>query len=170
VIRRYIFLPLMAKGYSRENAGTAVKFVDSKQRNAKKHKGELHGGRYNSNSEGDTNNGSSGETCNFCGLKGHKEAGCFKKFPEKAPAWFKEKTTKAESATSSMEVSLASLNPEKLGIDISKLQEEGNDTLAILCQENVRICDMGASTYATWSNKDAKNIRDSTALGMRARQ
>ena len=47
------------------------------------------------------------------------------KFPEKSPAWFKEKTMKAESAASSMEVSLASLNPEKLGIDITKLQEKG---------------------------------------------
>jgi hypothetical protein len=82
--------------------------------------------------------------CNFCGLKGHKEAGCFKKYPKKAPAWFKEKTTKGESATSSVEVSLALLELEKLGIDILKLQEEGIDTLAILCQKNVWICNMGA--------------------------
>ncbi len=34
--------------------------------------------------------------CNFCGLKGHKEAECYKKHPEKAPVWYKEKTTKME--------------------------------------------------------------------------
>ena len=109
----------------------------------------MHGGRNNGDSAGNTNNGSSGKTCNFCGLKGHEEASCFKKFPEKAPAWFKEKTAKAKSATSIMEVSLASLNPEKLGIDMSKLQDEGNDTLPILHQENV---------WVMWSNKGAKNI------------
>ena len=54
--------------------------------------------------------------CNFCGLKGHKEIGCFKKFPEKAPAWYKEKIAKVESAASSMEVTLASLNPDQLGV------------------------------------------------------
>ena len=68
-------------------------------------------------------------------MKGHKEAGCFKKFPEKAPAWYKDKTAKAESATSSVEVLLASLNPEKLGIDMLKLQDEGDDSLAILHQK-----------------------------------
>ena len=98
--------------------------------------------------------------CNFCGLKGHKEAGYFKKFPKKAPAWYTEKTVKAKSAASSVEVSRASLNPEKLGIDMSKLQDEGNDLFAILCQENVWICDTGASTHVMWSNKGAKNIRD----------
>ena len=98
--------------------------------------------------------------CNFCGLKGHKEAGYFKKFPKKAPAWYTEKTVKAKSAASSVEVSRASLNPEKLGIDMSKLQDEGNDTLVILHQENVWICDTGASTHVTWNNKGAKNIRD----------
>ena len=91
-------------------------------------------------------------------MKGHKEAGCFKKFPKKAPAWYKEKTAKAESAASSVEVSLVSLNPEKLGIDISKLHDEGNDTLAILRQENVWICDTGPSMHVTWSNNGVKNI------------
>ena len=93
-------------------------------------------------------------------MKGHKEAGCFKKFPEKAPAWCKEKTAKAESASSNVEVSLASFDPEKLGIDISTLQEKGDDTLAILHQENVWICDTGASTHVTWINKGARNICD----------
>jgi hypothetical protein len=72
-------------------------------------------------------------------LKGHKEAGCFKKFPEKAPDWYMDKTAKAKSAASSVEVSLASLNPEKLGIDMSKLQDEGNDSSAILLHKHVLI-------------------------------
>jgi hypothetical protein len=92
-------------------------------------------------------------------LKGHEEAGCFKKFPKKALAWFKEKIAKAESATSSVEMSLASLNLEKLGIDISKLQGDGNGMLAILRQENVWICNTGASMYVTWSNKSAKTYK-----------
>jgi len=91
-------------------------------------------------------------------LKGHEETGCFKKFPKKAPAWCKEKTTKAESAVSSVEVTLASLNPEKLGIIISKLHAEENDMLVTLHQENVWIGDIGASTHVTWSNNGAKNI------------
>ena len=48
--------------------------------------GGLYGGRNNGGSEGNTINGGSGKMCNFCGLKGHKEAGCFKKFPKKATA------------------------------------------------------------------------------------
>jgi len=79
-----------------------------KAKECKKHKRELHGGRSNGESEGNTNNGGSGKTCNFCSLKGHKETGCFKKFPKKALAWYKEKTVKAESAAPSMEVALAS--------------------------------------------------------------
>jgi hypothetical protein len=59
-----------------------------------------------------------------------------------------------------MEVSLASLNPEKLGIDMSKLQDEGNDLLVILRQVKVWICDTGASMHVTWSNTGAINIHD----------
>ena len=93
-----------------------------KVKKCKKRKGELHSGCNNGDSEGNTNSGGSSKTCNFCGLEGHKEAGCFTKFPEKAPTWYKEKTAKDESVVSSIEVSLASLNLEKLGIDMSKLQ------------------------------------------------
>ena len=67
---------------------------------------------------------------------------------------------KAESAASSVEVTLASLNPDQLGINISKPRGEDNDALAILRQENVWICNTGASTHVTWSNSGAKNIRD----------
>jgi hypothetical protein len=34
-IRRCIFLPLMVKGHSRENAGTATRCADSRPRNAR---------------------------------------------------------------------------------------------------------------------------------------
>ena len=65
---------------------------------------------------------------------------------------------KAESAASSVEVTLASLNPEELEINISKPRDEDNDTLAILHQENVWICGTGASTHVTWSNNGAKTV------------
>jgi hypothetical protein len=61
-----------------------------KAKECKKRKGELHGGCSSGKSEGNTNNGGSGKTCHFCGLKGHKETGCFKKFPKKALAWYCE--------------------------------------------------------------------------------
>ena len=118
---------------------------------------EWHGGHTNGDSEGNT---SSNKTCNFCGLKGHKEAGCFKKFPEKAPAWYKEKNAKAETASSSVEVSLASVDPEKLGIDVTTVHGKGDDVLAMLRQENVWICNTGASTHVTWSSKGMRNVHD----------
>jgi len=39
VTRRYIFLPLMAKGHSRENVGTVVKYADSRRNNVRNVKG-----------------------------------------------------------------------------------------------------------------------------------
>ena len=88
VTKRYISLLFMGKGHPRENVGTAVKCADSRQKNVKKHKGELHSGCSNGKSEGKINNGGSGKMCNFCSLKGHNKTGCFKKFPEKALAWY----------------------------------------------------------------------------------
>ena len=82
---------------------------------------EWHGGHTNGDSEGNT---SSNKTCNFCGLKGHKEAGCFKKFPKKALAWYKEKNAETKTASSSVEVSLASVDPEKLGITYLQYMEK----------------------------------------------
>ena len=43
---------------------------------------------------------------------------------------------------------------------MSKLQDEGNDSLAILCQESVSICDTDASMHVKWCNMEAKNICD----------
>jgi hypothetical protein len=108
------------KGTFKGKCRNYSKVCGFKAKEYKKHKGELHDGHNNGNSEGNTNNGGSSKTCNFCGLKA-KEAGCFKKFPKIAPAWYKERTAKAKSAPSSVEVSLASLDPEKLGIDMLKL-------------------------------------------------
>ena len=53
---------------------------------------------------------SSNKKCNFCGLKGHKEAECYKKHPEKAPKWFKD-GSKSESASGvNVEVCLSQLD------------------------------------------------------------
>jgi len=41
------------------------------------------------------------------------------------------------------------------------------DILAILHQENVWICNTGASTHVTWSNKDARNAHDTQVLSLR---
>ena len=78
--RRYILLLLKAMECSRESAGTAAKYVAY----CKKRKGESHNGHGNSDGGGST---SSNIKWNLCGLKGHKEAECYKKFPKKAPTW-----------------------------------------------------------------------------------
>ena len=111
----YLF-SIDCEGAFKRKCRNSSKVCGFKAKECKKCKGELHGGHNNGDSEGNTGNGGSGKTCNFCGLKGHKEAGCFKKFP-KAPARDKEKTVKVESAFSRLEVSLASLDTEKLGIE-----------------------------------------------------
>jgi hypothetical protein len=72
--KKCTFLPSKAMDRSRESAGTVVKCAVTRPwtvRNVK-------GGRTNGNNEGNTG---SNKMCNFCGLKGHKETGCFKKFP-----------------------------------------------------------------------------------------
>ncbi len=55
-------------------------------------------------------------------MKGHKETECYKKFCEKAPAWYKEKSAKTESASSNVEVSLMSFDPKTLEVDVMLLQ------------------------------------------------
>ena len=67
------------KGTFKGKCGNCSKVCGFKTKEYKKRKGELHCGHNNGNSEGNTNNGGSSKTCTFCGLKGHKEAGCFKK-------------------------------------------------------------------------------------------
>jgi hypothetical protein len=49
------------------------------------------------------------KACPYYGVKGHNEAQCFKNKPYKAPAWWKEKHEKTESATLSSDVTLTSL-------------------------------------------------------------
>jgi hypothetical protein len=131
-----------------------------KAADCKKRKGNLHGGRGNNDEGGNSSN----KKCNFCGLKGHKEAECYKKHPEKAPAWYKEKAAKTETASSNVEVSLTSLVPDKLEVVVPA--ENGADALAVLRQDDVWICDTGASTHVTRCNAGARNIRDTMVYSM----
>ena len=79
-----------------------------------------------------------------------------------------EKNVKVESASSSVEVTLTSLcNPVKEGVNVTALQAEKSDTLATSCQENVWICDTGASTHVMWSNKDVRDVQDMQMLRLR---
>ena len=83
-------------------------------------------------------------------MKGHKESQCFKKNPEKAPTWLTAKNDKAESTMPSVELSLMSIiNFDTIGVDIMALQAEQGNTMNILRNENVWICDTGASTHIT---------------------
>jgi hypothetical protein len=71
-------------------------------------------------------------------VKGHNKAQYFKKFPKKAPTWWKEKNAKIKSASSNVEVSFMSfVNLVNQGVNVSSLQGKGGDTLAIMHQENV---------------------------------
>ena len=74
------------------------------------------------------------------------------------------KNAKAESATSSIEVTLMSFG--NLRVELMVLQDEKCDTLAILHQENTWISDTGASTLITWSNKEARNVCDTQMLSL----
>ena len=81
-----------------------------------KHKGR----KDNGSNGGNTSNGGSNKRCNFCGIKRHKEAKCFKKNSDKASAWWKENQAKVKSATSNVEICLTSLvNIEGDGCDNS---------------------------------------------------
>ena len=120
----------------------------------------MHGGRGNNDEGGNSSN----KKFNFCGLKGHKEAEWYKKHPEKASAWYKEKAAKTETASSNVEVSLTSLVPDKLEVVVPA--DNGADALAVLRQDDVWICDTGASTHVTRCNAGARNIRDTMVYSM----
>ena len=60
-----------------------------------------HGGRGNG---GGGRGGGSNKTCNSCGKKGHEEKDCWRKYPDKAPAWFKKDN---ETAGGAVEVMVA---------------------------------------------------------------
>ena len=49
--------------------------------------------------------------CNFCGKRGHSEDGCWKKNPDKAPDWLKEKWAKSGGGkeTGNVEVCVAAI-------------------------------------------------------------
>jgi hypothetical protein len=52
----------------------------------------------------------SGKKCSACGKDGHTDAACWKKFPDKAPQWYKDLNKKGEAAGSSVEVVLATVD------------------------------------------------------------
>lgn len=89
------------------------------RRNCPKKKG-------NSSTGGGTSSGKGGNSnsnikCNHCGKLGHKEADCWVKNPNKAPAWFKEKKEAAN-----VEITLSAVDtPDKLkrllGVDVPAL-------------------------------------------------
>ena len=53
--------------------------------------------------------GNSNKTCNCCGKKGHVEADCWVKHPDKAPKWFKDLQAKKEASGTTIEMMLASI-------------------------------------------------------------
>ena len=55
--------------------------------------------------------GGSNKVCNFCGKRGHGEDGCWKKNPNKAPDWLKEKWAKSGDGkeTGNVEVCVAAI-------------------------------------------------------------
>jgi hypothetical protein len=52
----------------------------------------------------------SGKKCSSCGKDGHSDTECWKKFPDKAPKWYKDLSKKGEAAGSSVEVVLATVD------------------------------------------------------------
>ena len=52
----------------------------------------------------------SGKKCSSCGKDGHSDTECWKKFPGKAPKWYKDLSKKGEAAGSSVEVVLATVD------------------------------------------------------------
>ena len=62
-------------------------------------------------SGGGGGSGGSARVCNFCGKRGHGEDGCWKKNPDKAPDWLKEKWAKSGGGkeTGNVEVCVAAI-------------------------------------------------------------
>ena len=48
--------------------------------------------------------------CSSCGKYGHSDTDCWKKFPDKAPKWYKDLNKRGETAGSSVEVVLATVD------------------------------------------------------------
>ena len=76
--------------------GHCGKVCGFKLKECKKCIGNLHSGCVDSEGGNKTKSGGFNKTYNFCGLKRHKEAGCFKNFPEKSQSWYKEKIVKTK--------------------------------------------------------------------------
>ena len=70
------------------------------------------GGGANSSGGGDSGGGNAnGKTCNHCGDKGHLEAQCWKKNPDLAPKWYKDKAAKkaAKDDTANVDVQIVNI-------------------------------------------------------------
>ena len=95
------------------------------------------------------------------------ESKCFKKNPDKAPAWWKAKNDKAESAMPSVEVTLMSIaNSDIIGVDIMALQAEKGNEMDILHDKNMCIFDAGASTHVTWNSKCTRNMHEECTMSL----
>ena len=53
-----------------------------------------------------------------------------------------------------------------IGVDVTALQAEKGNTLDILCDENVWICDTGASMHVTWNSKCARNVHEEGTMSL----
>ncbi len=67
----------------------------------------------------------------------------------------------------SLEVLLTSIaNSDIIGVDAMALQAEQGNTINILHDENVWICDTGASTHVTCSSKCTRNVHKEETLSL----
>ena len=61
----------------------------------------------------------------------------------------------------SVEVMLTLIaNSDIIGVDIMALQSEKGNSMDILPNKNMWICDTGVSTHITWSSKCTKNVHE----------
>ncbi len=68
----------------------------------------------------------------------------------------------------SVEVTLTLIaNSDIIGVGIMAHQAEKGNTMNILHDENVWICDTGASMHMTWSSKCARNVHEEHTLSLR---
>ena len=104
--------------------------------------------------------------CTFSVVEEHENFQCFKKNPDKAPKYLREKNSQAVSASSSIEVVLTSLcDHMKVGVDLTVLPAK-KVTLAEFHQEDVWICDTSTSTHMSWSNMCMRNIHNRWMLNL----
>lgn len=72
-------------------------------------------------------------------------------------------TKKAETSTSSVDVSLMTLKPDGVDALTTSIWNEGS--LALLHEEDVWICNIGAN-HVTWSFREVKNVCNERMLSL----